>query len=213
MTEAKIQEVRDLLNAAVVELKGDKMKSYDNEKLDSDLLVRYQYLADFMGFGEEDLKAINGAAPILAQLVPDITAAVYRKLFSYSNTKKYFLQRNEGFTGELASDMEHLGMEHEQINMRRMILGKYLGRLVTTSVIDLSFVKYLDYVGKVHTPKAGAQSINIPLLHMNALMGFINDALTIIVINLGLTRDQEITLIRAFTKLLWIQEEFITKHY
>jgi hypothetical protein len=68
MSDEKILAVQELLKAAVVEQKGDDMKNFDNEKLDSDLLLRFQYLSEFMGFGEADLKAINDAAPVLARV-------------------------------------------------------------------------------------------------------------------------------------------------
>ena len=203
--------VQRFLEKAVPE--PTEMKDIDETKFDEDLLYRFNFLAEFMGLGAEDFAAINEAAPILAKLVPDITGAVYRKLFAYTVTKKHFVKKNEGFEGALPQNVADLNLGHEQIQMRRMILGRYLARLVTTSTVDLSFVKYLDYVGKIHTPKAGSKSINVPLLQMTALMGFINEALTLIVVNLGLPKEKELVLIRAFTKLLWVQMEFIQRHY
>jgi len=48
---------------------------------------------------------------------------------------------------------------------------------------------------------------------MNALMGFVADALTATVFGLGLDRDTEQRLVRAFQKLLWIQNDLIQRHY
>jgi hypothetical protein len=48
---------------------------------------------------------------------------------------------------------------------------------------------------------------------MNALMGFVSDALTATILTLGLPRDAEVRTLRAFNKLLWLQNDLITRHY
>ena len=44
-------------------------------------------------------------------------------------------------------------------------------------------------VGKMHTPKAGSAELDVPLVQMNALMGFVADALTATILGLGLDRE------------------------
>src|SRR3954470_12011690 len=68
-------------------------------------------------------------------------------------------------------------------------------------------------VGKIHTPKAGSKELNVPLVQMNALMGFVADAFTATILGLGLDRATEVKTLRAFGKLLWIQNDLITRHY
>lgn len=68
-------------------------------------------------------------------------------------------------------------------------------------------------VGKIHTPKAGSVELNVPLVQMNALMGFVSDALTCTILGLGLERDHEVRTLRAFNKLLWLQNDLINRHY
>jgi hypothetical protein len=48
---------------------------------------------------------------------------------------------------------------------------------------------------------------------MNALMGFVADALTNVLLSLGLDRQTEVRTVRAFQKLLWLQNDLITRHY
>jgi hypothetical protein len=48
---------------------------------------------------------------------------------------------------------------------------------------------------------------------MNALMGFVADALTATILGLGFDRETEAKALRAFGKLLWIQNDLITRHY
>ena len=44
---------------------------------------------------------------------------------------------------------------HEQIKFRKGHLGRYLASLVTKAY-DAKMVAYLDMVGRIHTPRAGA---------------------------------------------------------
>lgn len=65
----------------------------------------------------------------------------------------------------------------------------------------------------MHTPKAGSAEISVPLVQMNALLGFVADALASTILSLGLKRDQEVSTLRAFSKLLWLQNDLINRHY
>ncbi len=188
------------------------MQKIDEKKLESDVGYRFGYLAEFIGFGPDDVAAVHGAAPVLAPLVPSLVDAVYVKLFQYDATKRHFVPRQSGYEGALPESVETLTLEHELIQFRKQHLGRYLSSLVTRTY-DGKMVEYLDMVGKIHTPKAGAKDLNVPLVQMNALLGFVADALTLTIMSLGLSRDVEVRTLRAFGKLLWIQNDLINRHY
>lgn len=188
------------------------MKKIDEARLESDLGYRFEYLTEFVGFGAEDIHAIHAAAPYLAPLVPALVDAVYVKLFSYDATKRHFVPRQHGYEGSLPESVEQLSLDHELIQFRKKHLGRYLAALVTKPY-DAKMVNYLDYVGQIHTPKAGSPELNVPLVQMNALMSFVADALVHTIFGLGLDRDTEIRTMRAFCKLLWLQNDLITRHY
>lgn len=188
------------------------MKMIDEPRLESDLGYRFAYLIEFIGFGEEDVKAVHGAAGALAPLVPGLVDAVYNKLFSYDSTKRHFVPRQSGYQGAVPTDMASLTQDHEMIKFRKQHLARYLVTLVTKPY-DATMVGYLDMVGKIHTPKAGSKELNVPLVQMNALMGFVSDALVSTVLALNLPRAQEVATLRAFNKLLWVQNDLITRHY
>ena len=82
------------------------MKKIDEALLESDLAYRFEYLTDFIGFGQEDVAAIHGAAPLLAPAVPGLVDAVYDKLFSYDATKRHFVARQSGYEGETPADID-----------------------------------------------------------------------------------------------------------
>lgn len=188
------------------------MKNIDEELLESDLAYRFEYLADFMNFGQEDIDAIHGAATHLGPLVPALVDAVYAKLFSYDATKRHFVPRQSGYEGDLPTDIDELTQEHEIIQFRKKHLGRYLTRLVTNDYDDV-MVSYLDIVGKIHTPRAGSEELDVPLVQMNALMGFVSDALLATILGLNLDSETTERTLRAFNKLLWIQNDLINRHY
>ncbi len=188
------------------------MKHIDEARLESDLAYRFGYVAEFMGFGPEDVAAVHAAAPHLAPLVPSLVDAVYKKLHTYDSTWRHFLPRQFGYEGETPLTLDQLTPDHPQIAYRKQHLGRYLANLVTKPY-DGKMLAYLDMVGKIHTDRAGSKEIEVPLVQMNALMGFVSDALVATVLGLGLPKDAEARTLRAFNKLLWVQNDLITRHY
>jgi len=188
------------------------MTHVDEPRLESELGYRFEYVAGFMGFGPDDVAAIHGAAGLLAPLVPGLVDAVYNKLHTYDATWRHFLPRQFGYEGEVPLTLDQLTMDHPQIAFRKQHLGRYLANLVTRPY-DGKMLEYLDMVGKIHTPRAGSQEIDVPLVQMNALMGFVADAFTATILGLGLPREVEVKTLRAFGKLLWLQNDLIARHY
>lgn len=188
------------------------MQTIDESRLEQDTGYRFGYVAEFMGFGPDDIAAVHAAAPLLAPLVPGLVDAVYAKLHGYTATWRHFLPRQHGYDGTVPADLNRLTPDHPQIAFRKQHLGRYLVALVTKPY-DGKMVEYLDMVGKMHTDKAGSKSISVPLVQMNALMGFVADALTATIFGLNLDRETETKTVRAFNRLLWIQNDLITRHY
>ncbi|MBS0209312.1 MAG: protoglobin family protein [Planctomycetes bacterium] len=188
------------------------MHRIDESRLESDLGYRFQYLAEFMDFGADDVDGIRGAASVVAPLVPTLVDAVYQKLYNYDATWRHFLPRQSGYDGMVPASLADVTPDHPMIRYRKEHLARYLATLVTKP-FDGKMVSYLDMVGKMHTPKAGSESINVPLVQMNALLGFVSDALTSAILGLGLDRATEVKTLRAFNKLLWLQNDLINRHY
>lgn len=184
----------------------------DEQRLENDLAYRFSYVAGFVGFGSEDIGAVHAMAPHLAPLVPALVDAVYVKLFSYDATKRHFVPRQSGFEGQVPVSLESLSLDHDQIKYRKGHLANYLKKLVTGEY-DQKMVGYLDFVGQIHTPKAGSKELLVPLVQMNALMGFVSDALLATLLSLDLDEPTKHRAVRAFNKLLWLQQDLIARHY
>jgi hypothetical protein len=188
------------------------MQRIDENRLESDLAYRFGYLTEFMEFGANDIAAIHGAAELLSPLVPALVDAVYVKLFEYDATKRHFVPKQHGYVGALATDVGTLSLSDDVIQFRKQHLARYLAALVTRPY-DAKMVQYLDTVGAMHTPAVGSSAIDVPLVQMNALLGYVADALNATVFSLNLDRATEQRTLRAFAKLLWLQNDLINRHY
>lgn len=188
------------------------MKHIDEARLESDLEYRFNYLAAFMDFGPDDIARIHASAAFLAEQVPSLVDAVYAQLQKFDATWRHFLPTQGGYEGKLAPNLEQLTADHEVIRFRKQHLARYLTRLVTMPY-DHKMVQYLDFVGKMHTEEAGSSQVNVPLVQMNALLGFVADALILAILGSRQPRDQQHLTVRAFNKLLWLQNDLINRHY
>lgn len=192
--------------------KHEFMKSIDEARLETDPQYRFEYLADFMGFGPEDAALIQSSAPFLGPLIPQLVEKTYEKLLSYDATARHFVPRQAGYEGPLPGGVSNLTQVHPQIRFRKEHLSRYFMQLLGRSY-DAKMVQYLDMVGKMHTPKAGNKEIDVPLVQMNALMGLLADTLTEAISQQPLDAATSFRTLRAFQKLLWIQNDFINRHY
>lgn len=188
------------------------MQTIDEARLETDPQYRYEYLAEFIGFGPEDASLIQASAPFLGPLIPQLVEKTYEKLLSYDATARHFVPRQAGYEGPLPGDLAHLTANHPQIRFRKEHLSRYFMQLLGRSY-DAKMVQYLDMVGKMHTPKAGNPEIDVPLVQMNALMGLLADVLTDAISQQPLDASTSLRTLRAFHKLLWIQNDFINRHY
>ena len=188
------------------------MQIIDEARLETDSQYRFEYLAGFIGFGPDDAALIQASAPLLGPLIPELVEKTYEKLLSYDATARHFVPRQAGYEGPLPTGVANLTQTHPQIRFRKEHLSRYFMQLLGRSY-DGKMVQYLDMVGKMHTPKAGSKEIDVPLVQMNALMGLLADTLLDALSQQPLDVATSLRTIRAFQKLLWIQNDFITRHY
>ncbi|KAG0306578.1 hypothetical protein BGZ98_002142 [Dissophora globulifera] len=193
-----------------------QMEHIERSKLYTDSIYRFQYVAGFMGFGDEDVDAIKDAAELIKPLVPVVVDAVYRKLHRYDITWDIMAKRHEGFTPAASKVIEtsaDLSENAEQIKFRKDMLSRYLFKLLENPY-DEKMIKYLEYVARIHTDTPTKKSkINVDFIHINALLGYVEAVLIGGIKTLNLDRDTEYKAIAAFGKLLWIQNDFFIRFY
>lgn len=188
------------------------MQSIDEARLETDPQYRFEYLAGFIGFGSEDASLIQASAPYLGPMISQLVETTYEKLLSYDATARHFIPRQTGYEGPLPKYLAQLSQTNPQIRFRKEHLSRYFMQILGRSY-DTKMTQYLDMVGKMHTPKAGNKEIDVPLVQMNALMGLLSDTLTEAISQQPLDAATSLRTMRAFQKLLWIQNDFITRHY
>ncbi|MCA9194061.1 MAG: protoglobin family protein [Planctomycetales bacterium] len=188
------------------------MQSIDEQRLEADVQYRFEYLANFIGFSSEDVSRIHAFAPHLGPRIPELVDRTYDKLLGYDATARHFVPRQFGFEGETPASLADLTAQSPQIRFRKDHLNRYFMSLIGRSY-DAKMVQYLDMVGKIHTPRAGNKEIAVPLIQMNVLMGLLSDVLMQAVSAAPLDDVQRMETLRAFNKLLWIQNDFVTRHY
>lgn len=186
----------------------------DSDRLVGDLRYRFDYIAKFLHFTTEDVTLLNDIAPIVFPQIPVICDTVYRKLFAFDITKKYFLIRNEGFEGFLPKSTRGVTFDCPQMELRKDMLNMYLKRVLTQREWNDTFLQYLSQVGKIHTNKAGSASINVDYTHINALLGYLEHLLIDVLWNAdNLGDNTRRAMIMAVNKFFWIQNDFFTMHY
>ncbi len=188
------------------------MKHIDETQLQADSEQRYEFLAEFIGFGQDDVRRIQASAPHIGPRIAEMVDKTYAQLLAFDATARHFVAKQHGFEGEEPADLGQLTADHPQIKFRKDHLNRYFVALIGRAY-DGKMVQYLDMVGKIHTPKAGNSEINVPLYQMHALMGLLSDIITEVVIESPLNPSETLDTIRAFQKLLWIQNDFIGRHY
>ena len=188
------------------------MKEINESQLETDLAYRFQYLAEFIGFRSTDAAAIQASGRHLGPLIPLIVDKTYDKLLSNDATARHFLPRQSGFDGPTPGRVTDISSSHPQIQFRKEHLSRYFMQILGRTCDD-RMASYLDMVGKIHTSRAGNPEIDVPLVQMNALMGYLSDSLFEVVLSLPLDPSTAMQTIRAFNKLLWIQNDFISRHY
>ena len=54
---------------------------------------------------------------------------------------------------------------------------------------------------------------DVPRIQMDALMGFVADAINATILGFDIPMELKAAALRAFGKLLWVQNDLITRHY
>ncbi len=186
----------------------------DGNRLNSDLRYRFDYLSKFLNFTSDDIAMLNTFAPIIFPSIPVIADTVYRKLFSFDITKKYFIIRNEGFEGFLPKKTHGVTLESPEMDLRRDMLSMYLKRVLTQRDWNDIFLQFLSQIGKMHTNQSGSASINVDYIHINGLLGYLEHILIDILYNTDCIDEKtKRGILMAVNKFFWIQNDFFTMHY
>jgi nitrite reductase/ring-hydroxylating ferredoxin subunit len=124
----------------------------------------FRYMAEFIGFCEDDAAAVRETRFIVEKYLPKMIGEFYAQLLRYPPTRKYFLKKD----GTIDQEYLQLRMHHQNNFWRRVADGVY----------DDEFASFVDYVGKAHTSHGADQRIYIPERYVIGMVGFVQHAIS-----------------------------------
>lgn len=178
------------------------MEHIDRKELYTSLEARVSYLHSFLDFTSDDVNTLITGSKYIKSLIPAIVNIVYKKLLKYDITARAFTTRSTSYEGPVDEYPE----EHSpQIQYRKMFLRGYLQKLCSDPS-KFEFWEYLDKVGMMHVGQGRKHPLHVEYVHIGVCMGFIQDILfEAILSHPRLKLDMKIAMIKALTKVLWIQ--------
>jgi nitrite reductase/ring-hydroxylating ferredoxin subunit len=161
----------------------------------------FRHMSEFIGFKEEDAKAIRETGLVIEKFIPEIVAQFYTHLLGYLPTRKHFLTAD----GTVDQDYLQLRMHHLTNFWRRTASG----------VFDDDYARYIDYVGRAHTSHGADPNIYIAERYVIGQVGFMQHA-----ISQALTKelheidpDLEMQALRAWNLLMMVILEMLSRVY
>lgn len=152
-----------------------------------DPAARFRALADFIGLTEQDLKLIRLARRFIGPMLPALTEDIAAKLLGDPDTRRHF---------------EHDGPAHPERVGRH--LRRYVEGLLSLAITE-DLPAWLAAVGPAHGPHRGDPRVQVPQDQLDAMLGYIADRITAAIGEAELPFERRLAAIRAFNKLLWVQ--------
>jgi hypothetical protein len=133
-------------------------------------------------------------------------------MLEFDATRRHLTRQHSGYTGAVPESAEGVTSDHDLLAFRKRALLSYFTELLLSD-LDETAADWMDTVGRMHTTKAGSPAIHVPLIQMNAMMGFMADLFLREVASLDLDADAKLRLAQALSKLLWLQNDLLSRHY
>ena len=135
---------------------------------------------------------------------------VYKKLLQYDITARAFETRSTSYEGPVDPNLSETS---PQIMHRKMFLRGYLNKLCSDPS-KMEFWEYLDKVGMMHVGQGRAHPLHVEYVHIGATLSFVQDILTEAILSHPKMRmDRKIGLVKAISKVIWIQNDLFARHY
>ncbi|KAI5476297.1 hypothetical protein MNV49_007868 [Pseudohyphozyma bogoriensis] len=148
---------------------------------------------------------------------------VYDHLFEFSYTKQTFLvSRDTGYEGDLADSLAKLTVDSEQMKYRKHFLSFWAARILTARYEDMKTFEYLDKVGIMHIGMSAFKHrekkapLKVDLHVLSLTLGWVMDVVISIVMAFPrsvLGTSAKTDFMRAFNKIMWIQQDLFARHY
>ncbi|KAJ4337014.1 hypothetical protein N0V87_005033 [Didymella glomerata] len=186
------------------------MQHIDRRDLYTNLETRIQYLQSFLDFSSRDIEHLVTGAKYIRALIPAVVNIVYKKLLQYDITARAFETRSTSYEGPVDPNLTE---NSPQIMHRKMFLRGYLNKLCSDPS-KMEFWEYLDKVGMMHVGQGRTHPLHVEYVHIGVTLSFVQDILTeAILSHPKLKMDRKIGLVKALSKVIWIQNDLFAKWY
>ena len=143
-------------------------------------------------------------------LIPAVVNIVYKKLLQYDITARAFETRSTSYEGPVDPNLSE---NSPQIMHRKTFLRGYLNKLCSDPS-KMEFWEYLDKVGMMHVGQGRAHPLHVEYVHIGVTLSFVQDIITEAVLSHPrLKMDRKIALVKALSKVIWIQNDLFAKWY
>ena len=161
----------------------------------------FNYMAEFIGFSEQDAEAIKESRFIIEKYIPAIVGDFYAQLLRFPPTRKFF-EKKDG------------SIDHEYLKMRMEHQANFWRRAASAD-FDEDFARYIDYVGRVHTSKGADQNIYIPERYVIGMVGHVQQKITEALVEElhEVDPDFEIRAIKAWNTFMMVVLELLARSY
>lgn len=183
-----------------------------HESKDREHLEKFRQLRSFLELSDSEIQAIHEVSERLEPVLTRLIDEIYVQLTRQDCTLRHFARPQNAYDGPIPKSIEEITPDHPLMKFRKQATLRYLISLISRPLNE-PFIQYLNWVGMIHHAKAGATRFTVPVIQLEALMGFIIPRLTAGIAELKLSRHREEKVMRGLQKLLWIQNEFILMHY
>jgi hypothetical protein len=135
---------------------------------------------------------------------------VYKKLLQFDITARAFETRSTSYSGPVDANLNE---SSPQILHRKMFLRGYLTKLCSDPS-RFEFWEYLDKVGMMHVGQGRAHPLHVEYVHIGVTLSFVQDVLVeAILSHPRMKMDRKIALVKALSKVIWIQNDLFAKWY
>ena len=161
----------------------------------------FRYMAEFVGFTDQDAEAIRESRFIIEKHIPNIVGEFYAHLLRYPPTRKYFLKKD----GSINQDYLQLRMHHLTNFWRRTASGYF----------DENYARFVDYVGRAHTTQGADPTLYIPERYVIGQVGFVQHAISAALARElhELDPEWEQRALLAWNKLMMVILELLSRAY
>lgn len=167
----------------------------------ADAWLFFQYMADFVGFAEDDAEVIRETRFVIEKHIPTIVAGFYSQLLRFPATRRLFQKQD----GSLDREYLELRMRHQATFWRRAASGEY----------DEDFARFVDYVGRAHTSDGADPNIYIPERYVIGMVGYVQQRITeALEAELAeVDRDLQMRATKSWSAFLMVVLEMLSRSY